>query len=261
MAIEHGVDGAAGRNLNLTGKATQQAFADLACPPVRLLPFEVEDGGLHLLRQLVAVTPGPAGTVRQSFQTGFFVEVTDLLGCVAHPKALQVLWGTALSEPRETKAPKSVKAHAFGALEDAQDVSLLQGSALRCCQEITMHAGDVISKFTCENLGNVYDAHSVRRFWLLFPPTPKAATHVEHTAIGPEIGRAQRKRLADSQSCPCQQRKEHRVLALLDIRQDALQIGLRYRRPALFVFSHHGKLNEIVIPFARIDLLALLIHC
>src|SRR6266705_3963893 len=88
MAIEHGVDGAAGRNLNLTGKATQQAFADLACPPVRLLPFEVEDGGLHLLRQLVAVTPGPAGTVRQSFQTGFFVAVKDLVTGLARDNEL-----------------------------------------------------------------------------------------------------------------------------------------------------------------------------
>src|SRR5260370_30636872 len=79
MSIEHGVDGAAGRNLNLTGKATQQAFADLARAPVRLLPFEVEDGGLHLLGQLVAVTPGSARTVRQSFQTGFFVAVKDLV--------------------------------------------------------------------------------------------------------------------------------------------------------------------------------------
>src|SRR6267143_1728434 len=49
MTIEHGVDGAAGRNLNLTGKATQQAFADLACAPVRLLPFEIQDSSLHLL--------------------------------------------------------------------------------------------------------------------------------------------------------------------------------------------------------------------
>src|SRR5260370_33162978 len=71
MSIEHGVDGAAG--------ATQQAFADLARAPVRLLPFEVEDGGLHLLGQLVAVTPGSARTGRQSFQTGFFVAVKDLV--------------------------------------------------------------------------------------------------------------------------------------------------------------------------------------
>jgi hypothetical protein len=63
VAIEHGVDGAARRNLHLTGKATQQAFADLARAPVGFFPFEIQNGGLHLLRQLVGVTPGPAGTV------------------------------------------------------------------------------------------------------------------------------------------------------------------------------------------------------
>ena len=34
MAIEDGVDGAAGGNLDLTGKAAQQAFADFARPSV-----------------------------------------------------------------------------------------------------------------------------------------------------------------------------------------------------------------------------------
>src|SRR5579859_5050410 len=79
MTIEHGVNGAARRNLYLTGKAAQQAFADLARAPVGLLPFEVENGRLHRLGQLVAVTPGPAGTVGQSFQTGFLVAVEDLV--------------------------------------------------------------------------------------------------------------------------------------------------------------------------------------
>src|SRR6267143_4964239 len=88
MTIEHGVDGAAGRNLNLTGKATQQAFADLACAPVRLLPFEIQDSSLHLLGQLVAVTPGSARTVRQSFQTAFFVAIEDLVTGLARDREL-----------------------------------------------------------------------------------------------------------------------------------------------------------------------------
>src|SRR5712692_4190747 len=62
----------------------------------------------------------------------------------------------------------------------------------------------------------------------------------------------QLKAQSDSQSSTRQQREQHRVLALLDVRQDFRQIGLRYRRPALFVFSHHGELNEVVIPFARV---------
>jgi hypothetical protein len=69
MTIKHGVDGAASGNLNLTGKATQQAFADLASAPMRLIPFEVQDGHLHLLGQLLAITPGSARAVREGFQT------------------------------------------------------------------------------------------------------------------------------------------------------------------------------------------------
>jgi hypothetical protein len=53
MSIEHGVNGAAGGNLNLTGKAAQQAFAHLASAPVRLLSLQMEDGGLDLLGKLV----------------------------------------------------------------------------------------------------------------------------------------------------------------------------------------------------------------
>ena len=88
MSIEHRVDGAASGNLNLTGEATQQAFADLASAPVRLLPFEVDDGGLHLLRQLVGLTPGSARTVRQGFQTGFFIAVKDLVAGLARDSEL-----------------------------------------------------------------------------------------------------------------------------------------------------------------------------
>src|SRR5215470_14849909 len=87
MAIEHGVNRAAGGNPDLTGKATQQAFADFARAPVRLPLFEVDDGRLHLLGQLVGVTPGPARTVGQRFQTRLFVAVKDLVaGLTGDPK-------------------------------------------------------------------------------------------------------------------------------------------------------------------------------
>ena len=99
MAIEHSVNGAAGRNLHLTKKAAQQAFADLASVPVRLLLLEMEDGGLDLLRQLVTVTPRPARTVRQGLQPRLFVAVKNLVAGLArdgefstqrrHPLALQ----------------------------------------------------------------------------------------------------------------------------------------------------------------------------
>ena len=50
--------------------------------------FEAEDGGLHLLRQLVAVTPGSARTVGQSFQTGFFVTIENLVAGLARDSEL-----------------------------------------------------------------------------------------------------------------------------------------------------------------------------
>src|SRR3981189_3735515 len=57
VATEQGVDGTARRNLHLTGKATQQAFAALARAPIGFFPFEIQNGGLPLLRQLVGLTP------------------------------------------------------------------------------------------------------------------------------------------------------------------------------------------------------------
>src|SRR5438067_5313970 len=96
MAIEHGVDGAAGRNLDLTGKATQQTFADLACTPVGFLPFEMENGSLYLRRQLVAVTPGPTRTVGQRFQTEFFVTVENLVAGLARDSKLATQSGHLL---------------------------------------------------------------------------------------------------------------------------------------------------------------------
>jgi hypothetical protein len=52
MSIEHGVNGAAGGNLNLTGKATQQAFADFASKRTRSSITEHSFQG---------ITPSPRG--------------------------------------------------------------------------------------------------------------------------------------------------------------------------------------------------------
>src|SRR5207302_10881125 len=73
---------------NLPGTPTLPAFADLACAAVRLLPVELENGSFHLLRQLVAVTPGSARTVGQSFQTGFFVTIENLVAGLARDSEL-----------------------------------------------------------------------------------------------------------------------------------------------------------------------------
>ena len=59
------------------------------------------------------------------------VEVSDFLRGMSHPNALQVFWDAVLSEPSQTETAKSVKADPFDLVQDAKDVSLLQGSALR----------------------------------------------------------------------------------------------------------------------------------
>jgi hypothetical protein len=56
--------------------------------PVGFLLFEVQDGSLDLLRQLVTVAPGPTRTVRQSFQTGFLIAVKDLRAGLARDREL-----------------------------------------------------------------------------------------------------------------------------------------------------------------------------
>jgi hypothetical protein len=53
VAIEHGVDGAAGGNPDLAGQPPHQKFANLARAPVRLLALEADDQGLDLRGQLV----------------------------------------------------------------------------------------------------------------------------------------------------------------------------------------------------------------
>src|SRR5690242_6397731 len=88
MTIEHRMDGAAGGNADLTGKTAQQAFADFARAPVRLLAFQSEDGALDLLRQLIAVAPRPARTVSQRFQARFLVAVKDLVAGFARDPEL-----------------------------------------------------------------------------------------------------------------------------------------------------------------------------
>jgi hypothetical protein len=88
MAIEHGVDGAACWNFDFTGKATQQAFVDLARASVRLIPFEAQDANLQLLGQLVALTTGFARASREGFQTTFFAAFKDLVAGFARDREL-----------------------------------------------------------------------------------------------------------------------------------------------------------------------------
>ena len=59
------MDGALGRNLDVSVEPPHQQFADLARTPVRLLGLEADDKGLDLLRELVGIAHRPSGAVTE----------------------------------------------------------------------------------------------------------------------------------------------------------------------------------------------------
>jgi len=73
-------------------------------------------------------------------------------------------------------------------MKQTQHISLLQKFSLLCCEEIPAGAGDEVPKLFCENLENVHHSESIRRFRRLLLTAPNASTHMEHTAIWPEVG-------------------------------------------------------------------------
>src|SRR5579872_4237419 len=79
MAIEHGVDGGAGRDLDRVRQSSHQALADLACSPVGFLAPGCDDCRLDLLRQLVGVSEGAPGPITETFQPTLLIALKDLV--------------------------------------------------------------------------------------------------------------------------------------------------------------------------------------
>jgi hypothetical protein len=72
MAIEHGVDGAFGRDRN-TRESAEQSLADFASPPAGVLALQVQNVTLYLKRELVGVAiRAPASRRAGEPQTAFF---------------------------------------------------------------------------------------------------------------------------------------------------------------------------------------------
>src|SRR6266404_9096607 len=65
MAIEHRMDGALGRDGN-SGESAQEALANLAGTPGRVLALHVQDEVFHLEGKLMRIAVGPSAAVRQS---------------------------------------------------------------------------------------------------------------------------------------------------------------------------------------------------
>jgi hypothetical protein len=63
VAVEHGVDGADRGDFDVAGQAADEQFAELACPPMRLVFPETDNGGFELWRQLIGVAPRAARPV------------------------------------------------------------------------------------------------------------------------------------------------------------------------------------------------------
>src|SRR6185437_4107858 len=100
----------------------------------------------------------------------------------------------------------------------------------------------------------------IRGFWQLLLPAPDASAHVKQAAVRSQIGWTHRQCFAYSKSGSRKQREQHGVLAIPYGRKNLLQISVCDRGPPLLVPSDYWKLDEIVIPSARIDLLAFFIH-
>src|ERR1700740_271586 len=86
MTIQHRMDGALGRDRN-SGESAQEAFANLAGTPARVLALHVQDEVFHLEGKLIRVAVGSSAPVRQPLHPAFLVAVEDLVtGLARDPK-------------------------------------------------------------------------------------------------------------------------------------------------------------------------------
>src|SRR5580698_9747851 len=96
MAIEDGMNGAAGWDLHFTRQSAKEALPDLAGAPVRFLAFGRYDGRFDLLRQLVCISVGAPGPIREPLQSAFLIAFEDLIAGFAGDLKLAAQRGHAL---------------------------------------------------------------------------------------------------------------------------------------------------------------------
>ena len=83
MTIEHGVNGAFGRQAQIARQPAQEELSDLTGAPMGLVAFEADDQALDLVGQLVGVADGPAGAVGEGLEAAVVVAPEDLVAGLA----------------------------------------------------------------------------------------------------------------------------------------------------------------------------------
>src|SRR5580698_5061138 len=97
MTIEDSVNGAAGWGLHFTRKSSKEALPDLAGAPARFLALGRYDGRFDLLGQLVCISMGAPGTIREPLQSAFLIAVDDLVPGLARDPELPAQRSHALA--------------------------------------------------------------------------------------------------------------------------------------------------------------------
>src|ERR1700685_1921985 len=97
MTVEDGVNGAAGRDLYFARQSAKEALPDLAGAPVWFLTLGRYDGRFDLLGQLVCISLGAPGTIREPLQSAFLIAVDDLVAGFAGNLKLAAQRGHALA--------------------------------------------------------------------------------------------------------------------------------------------------------------------
>src|SRR5580704_12223218 len=96
MAIQDGVNGAASRNFHFARQSSEEALPDLAGAPVGFLALGGDDGRFELLGQLVCISVGAPGTIREPLQSAFLITFEDLIADFAGDLKLAAQRGHAL---------------------------------------------------------------------------------------------------------------------------------------------------------------------
>ena len=97
MPIQDGVNGAASRNLHFARQSSKEALPDLAGAPVGFLALGRYDGRFDLLGQLVCISMGAPGTIREPLQSAFLITLKDLIASLTRDLKLAAQRGHALA--------------------------------------------------------------------------------------------------------------------------------------------------------------------